>query len=618
MHRVLACQLARSLSDGGYTDLSKLIDLVQTTYRQFDQDRARSERANHLMVSELLEINESRDVALRNLKIKHETLDIALENMAHGLAMFDSDGNLVVSNSQYRQLFAIDAECSRNFEMIVAQVAATLKAGERSMGDIPIVMRENQVEERTFDLADGRTVASTFQPLKAGGWVEVHRDVTDQRKADERIRYLARHDALTGLANRVVFNEAIASECARVQRGAAIAVLCLDLDRFKQVNDTLGHPIGDKLLQAVAERLKASVRATDTLARLGGDEFAILQVMAEQPGGASHLADRIIETISSPFEIDGHQIAIGASVGISISPGDGVEADVLMRNADLALYRAKSDGRRTFRFFESGMDRIAQERRQLELDLRGAVILGEFELHYQPLLDLRSNRISTCEALLRWNHPKRGRIPPDQFIPLAEEIGLIVEIGDWVLRTACLEASTWSANTGIAVNVSPVQFKSEGLVQSVRSALAESGLAAERLEIEVTEAVLLQDTERTLLQLSALKSLGVRVAMDDFGTGYSSLNYLRKFSFDKLKIDRSFVSDISGKMNGRSIVKAVTELASSLGMQTTAEGVETVEQRALLETLNCDEIQGYLISKPLPSAEIAELLHAQKVCTVAA
>ncbi|MFM9940995.1 MAG: putative bifunctional diguanylate cyclase/phosphodiesterase [Hyphomicrobiaceae bacterium] len=618
MHRILSSQLTRCLSPEGYTEMGALINLVNLMYQEFDKDRARSERANQLMVAELGEINEAREQMLATLQSKNQTLDAALENMAHGLAMFNADATLVVSNSRYRSMFELTCVNAETFAAIHRQIASMCASGTMALDDIPKRMLGRQSVEQCLALADGRTIAVTYQPLAHGGWVEVHRDISEQRRADEQIRFLARHDQLTGLANRVVFNEVIESECARVRRGATIAVMCLDLDRFKYVNDTLGHPVGDKLLQSVAARLKATLRGTDTIARLGGDEFAIVQVQAEQPAGAAHLAQRIIESIGEPFEIDGHQVVIGASVGISVSPDDGTDADSLMRNADLALYRAKSEGRRTYRFFESGMDAVAQERRMLELDLRSALIRDEFDLHFQPLLDLKTNTVTACEALIRWQHPSRGRVAPDQFIPLAEEIGLIIEIGDWVLRRACREACLWPAHIGVAVNVSPAQFKAEGLVQSVQTALTLSGLAADRLEIEITEAVLLQDTEKTLGILERLKAIGVRISMDDFGTGYSSLSYLRKFAFDKLKIDRSFISDINSELNGRSIVKAVTELAASLGMMTTAEGVESEQQRSYLESLNCNEIQGYLISKPLPISDITKLLWQREPISVAA
>ncbi len=476
----------------------------------------------------------------------------------------------------------------------------------------------DQALDRSIALVDGRTINTAVQPLRGGGWVEVHLDVTEQRRANERIQFLARHDALTSLHNRVVFNEVIEAEVARVERGAVFAVLCIDLDGFKHVNDTLGHSIGDELLKLVAGRLRSVVRSTDTVARLGGDEFAVVQVQIEQPAGARSLAQRIIDTIAVPFEIEGHQIMIGASIGVAVSPWDGLDSQSLMRNADMALYRAKAGGRRTYRFFEASMDAAARERRELELELRRAIANRDFELHYQPLLDLKSDRIVSCEALIRWNHPTKGRIPPDKFIPMAEDLGLIVEIGHWVLLQACEEARNWPADVGVSVNISPVQFKSDRLVDCVQSVLRETGLDPARLELEITEAVLMQDTQRTIRLLRELKILGVRITLDDFGTGYSSLSYLRKFQFDKLKIDRSFVSDITSGNIGRSIVKAVAELAASLGMRTTAEGVELAEQLEFLKSINCDEIQGYLISRPQAAQSIRHALRTQQPTDIAA
>ena len=508
MHRILSGQLSRSLSPEGFTDIAELVRLVDRTYCQFDKDRGRSERANLLMTEEMADINEVREQTLAALQNKNQILDAALENMAHGLAMFDAGATLVVSNSHYRTMFGLSEGTANTYAAIQSQIGLQLADGCAPIDDVPALMHVGRSVEYSLTMANGRTITSTFQSLAQGGWVEVHHDVSEQRRADERIRFLARHDALTGLSNRTVFNEVIEAECLRVKRGASIAVMCLDLDRFKHVNDTLGHPVGDKLLQVVATRLKATLRTHDTIARLGGDEFAIVQVQVQQPANASQLAKRIIEAIAQPIEIDGHQVVIGTSIGISISPNDGCDADKLLRNADLALYRAKANGRGTFCFFESGMDAIAQERRALEMDLRRALMHGEFDLHYQPLLNLKSNRVSACEALIRWQHPTRGRVPPDRFIPLAEEVGLIHEIGDWVLHKACRDACSWPPHIGLAVNVSPAQFKSESIVQSVQSALRASGLSANRLEVEITEAVLLQDTARTIRSPEAAQGAG--------------------------------------------------------------------------------------------------------------
>jgi diguanylate cyclase (GGDEF)-like protein len=441
-----------------------------------------------------------------------------------------------------------------------------------------------------------------------GGWVSTFEDITERRRAEAQIAHMSRHDALTDLPNRVLFREHMEQNLARVRRGEALAVLCLDLDYFKGINDSLGHAVGDAMLQAVAGRLRDCVREMDTVARLGGDEFAILQVGARQPADATGLAQRIVDMLGQPFDLAGHQLHIGVSVGIAVSPSDGDDPDQLMKNADLALYRAKEDGRNGFRFFEPEMDAKMRLRRTLEADLRKALTQGEFELFYQPVVNLRKNEITGLEALLRWHHPERGLVSPADFIPLAEEIGLIIPLGEWVLRQACAEAATWSSPVTVAVNLSPVQFKSKNLVATVVSALAASRLPPIRLEVEITETVLMQDNEATLDVLHQLRDIGVRISMDDFGTGYSSLSYLRRFPFDKIKIDQSFVRDLVMNGDSLSIVRAVTGLGSSLGMVTTAEGVETAEQLNVLRAEGCTEVQGFVFSPPRPAREITKIL----------
>jgi diguanylate cyclase (GGDEF)-like protein len=385
----------------------------------------------------------------------------------------------------------------------------------------------------------------------------------------------------------------------------------LDLDQFKAVNDTLGHPIGDGLLQAVADRLRDGVHQPDTVARLGGDEFAILQTTIASPLEATGLAGRLIELIEAPFDIAGHQIVIGTSIGIAFAPQDGLDADQLLKCADLALYRAKVDGRGVYRLFQAEMDAAMQARRVLELDLRLALQAGQLELFYQPLIDVRARRITGCEALLRWRHPTQGLVPPDRFIPLAEDTGMIVPIGEWVLRQACADAADWPDGQKVAVNLSVVQFRSRNLVDAVITALRESGLPAGRLELEITETVMLQDTDATLATLHQLRALGIHIAMDDFGTGYSSLSYLRRFPFDRIKIDQSFVRELDTKGDCGAIVRAVIALGRDLGMAITAEGVETRQQLETLERAGCSEIQGHLFSRPVPASALIELLRSE-------
>jgi len=396
------------------------------------------------------------------------------------------------------------------------------------------------------------------------------------------------------------------------QGGRALAVLMIDLDRFKDVNDTLGHPIGDALLKTVAQRLGDCVRETDTIGRLGGDEFAIVQRTSDPAADSVILAKRIQEVIDAPLDLDGHHVRIGTSIGIAIAPGDGQNPDQLLKNADLALYRAKSEGRGTYRYFEPEMDQRMQARRSLEKDLRDALVNGEFELHYQPLVNLERDEICGFEALLRWHHPKRGNVPPGDFIGLAEETGLIVPIGEWVLRQACAEAARWPVHLKIAVNISPAQFKARNLADVVVRTLAATGMSPNRLELEITESVMLQDEKAAFATLTQLHDLGVRIALDDFGTGYSSLSNLRKFPFDKIKIDRSFVSDLSAaNVDALAVVRSVAQLGVSLGMATTAEGVETKEQLDYVRAEGCTEMQGYFICPPSPAEYIERLIQRE-------
>jgi diguanylate cyclase (GGDEF)-like protein/PAS domain S-box-containing protein len=440
-------------------------------------------------------------------------------------------------------------------------------------------------------------------------------DVTEKRQAEARIAHMAHHDSLTGLPNRLLFLERLEEALLRVRRyPETLAVLYLDLDQFKSVNDTLGHPVGDKLLVAVADRLRKCLRDCDMVARFGGDEFAVLQIGLAGPDEAAILGERIVTFLSEPYDIEGQQGVIGASVGIALAPADGEDAEQLLRNADIALYQAKEDGRRAFRFFEPGMDARLRARRALEFDLRKALAAGEFELYYQPLITLETGVISGFEALLRWHHPVRGMVAPAEFLPVAEEIGLIVPIGEWVLRQACAEATAWPDDLKVAVNLSPVQFKKGNLPQLVFETLASAGLPAARLELEITESIFLANSEANLATLRRLRALGIGISMDDFGTGYSGLSYLRAFPFDKIKIDRSFISELGDNADSLAIIKAVTHLGSTLGIPTLAEGAETEKQFAQLREAGCTETQGYLFSRPVPASEIAGLLSSRRNC----
>jgi len=440
------------------------------------------------------------------------------------------------------------------------------------------------------------------------GYRGTTRDITGRKEDEALIAFMAQHDPLTGVPNRKLLRGKIQQALTGVTPEAGVAVLYLDLDRFKTVNDTLGHPVGDGLLRAVAERLTACLRGIDTVARLGGDEFAIVQTAVADRAQVCALASRITSAIAQPFDIDGHQVSVVVTLGIAMAPAHGGSSDVLMRNADIALYRAKAEQPGGWLFFEAGMGARLDARRELETDLRSALGRGQFEVLYQPLCDVGTRRVTGFEALLRWHHPVRGLVTPDEFIPIAEDTGLIESIGAWVLGQACADAARWPDSLHIAVNLSPVQFKSPTLVAAVRDALGKSGLAARRLELEITEAVLMQNGEGTLRALNELRGLGATIALDDFGTGYSSLSYLRSFPFDKIKIDRSFIMDMTKNEGAAAIVRAIAALAMSLNLITTAEGVETEEQFALVRSEGCTEAQGYLFSRPQPAADIDKLL----------
>jgi diguanylate cyclase (GGDEF)-like protein len=582
---------------------------------QFDEIEKLTSSFNG-MVSELTDARARLiDWSESEIKTQYERLNAAINNMPLGLCMFDRDRKLIVCNKNYATIYGIAPEHTRPGTPVETILQRRFETGtyggesEAVVADLQSKIASGKPWYGVTELADGRVIAVSHRPTANGGYIAIHEDITDRRAAELKIAHMAHFDALTDLPNRVRFRENMVAALARVDRGSEkMAVLCIDLDHFKDVNDTLGHPIGDALLRQVAERLKPCIRGHDSIARLGGDEFAIVQTAATQPESATALANRLIKELSIPFDIQGHQVVVGTSIGIAVAPDDDTDADALLKKADLALYRAKEDGRGTFRFFEPEMDAKMQYRRALELDLRQALPLGQFEVFYQPLVTVDGGQVSGFEALLRWHHPVRGMVPPDSFISLTEEIGLINSIGAWVLKQACNEAAKWPNDIRIAVNLSPVQFKSKTLVLDVIAALGESGLKPSRLELEITETVLLQDTEATIAILNQLRALGVRISMDDFGTGYSSLGYLRKFPFDKIKIDRSFIRDLADKPDSIAIVRAVTRLGSTLGIATTAEGVETQEQLDMLIREGCTEAQGYLFSKPAPAGDVEGMI----------
>ncbi|MYZ48949.1 EAL domain-containing protein [Propylenella binzhouense] len=558
------------------------------------------------------ELIEKREDELRTQNLR---FNAALSNMSQGLSMFDGNRQLIVCNERYAEVYGLPRDLIRpgttQREILECRVALGIFAG----GDPQAYIRSrvenastSEPSDQILELSDGRIVAIARRPMAGGGWVSTHEDITERRRAEARIAHLATHDCLTALPNRILFRQRLEEALAALRPGQAVAVHCLDLDRFKAVNDTLGHPVGDLLLEAVSARLRRCVREGDTVARLSGDEFAIVQAGIARPEEAESLAARLVDAVREPYFLDGHRVSVGASVGTAMANEAGGPPDELLRNADTALYRAKADGRGAHRLFEPGMDETLQHRRALERDLRNAVAHGGFEVHYQPIINLATEAISGFEALLRWNRPGYGEVPPGAFIPVAEETGLIEPLGRWVLHQACREAAQWPDGIRVAVNLSPVQFAGANLVDEVRAALAEARLAPGRLELEITETVLLQDGPSTLAKLNDLRQLGVRIAIDDFGAGDSSLAHLRRFPFDRIKIDRSFISELPESGDCAAIVRAMTDLGGNLGMPTTAEGVESRAQLDHLKLQGCSEAQGFLFSRATPARDVPGLL----------
>jgi diguanylate cyclase (GGDEF)-like protein len=628
MKSLFARQLAKATKPGGTLDVDLLAQLVSGAYDQAHHDRQRTDRSIALMIEELDRLNrgleqlvEERTVALRareeELRAQNFRFDAALNNMSQALLMFDSSARLVISNHRYHEMYGLSPEAVKPGCPLRDLLESRRESGTFSddtdsyVENLTSVITQGKTWSQLMELPDGRTIAILNHPIAGGGWVATHEDITERRRAEKQIAHMARHDALTDLPNRLLLRDSLAHALAELPRDKRLAVLYLDLDHFKNVNDTLGHQIGDELLKTVADRLQNCVREADTVARVGGDEFAIIRPGIDQPHDAALLARQICEAIREPCDLHGHAVIVDTSIGIALAPDDGSDPTELLKNADMALYRAKADGRGTYRFFEPAMDAGMKARRNLELALRMALVNGEFELHYQPLVNLDDRRITSCEALIRWQHPERGLIPPAEFIPIAEEIGLIVPLGEWVLRQACCDAMNWPADIKVAVNLSPIQVMNQNIVAVVVGALAAAGLSANRLEIEITESVLMQNSEATLATLHRLRALGVKISMDDFGTGYSSLSYLRSFPFDKIKIDRCFISGLATGDDSVAIVLAIAGLAKHLGIATTAEGVETKQQLQQVKALGCSEMQGFLFSPPRRIDEVTQMLRAR-------
>jgi diguanylate cyclase (GGDEF)-like protein/PAS domain S-box-containing protein len=618
---LFARQLAKARAASGEVNLELLGNLVASAYEQSASDRRRTDRSISMMIEELDQLNRSLEgvVAKRTaeLREREQELDAAIENMPHGLIMFDATGTMVVCNQRYIEMYRLSPEIIRPGCTLRELLDHRARNGtfsadpEQFVEGLRASIAMGETTRLIVEIADGRTVSLVNRRMSSGGWVATHEDITERRDAEKKIAHMAGHDMLTDLPNRVLLRERLSQALAGVHRGERLSVLYIDLDHFKTVNDTLGHPIGDQLLRAVSSRLHKCVRGCDTVARVGGDEFAIILTAVDGPSDATALACKVCDAIRAPYEIDGHTIIIDSSIGISLAPNDSVDPDTLMKNADMALYRAKADGRGIYRFFEPEMDARMHARRMLELALRNALSKQEFEVYYQPIINLNDNTITSFEALIRWHHPERGMISPAEFIPLSEEIGLIVPLGEWIVRKACFDAAKWPEDVKLAVNLSPVQLTNPNLVSVVVNALAASGLTPNRLELEITEAVLMQNTEVTIATLHRLRDLGVHISMDDFGTGYSSLSYLRSFPFDKIKIDRSFIKGLGDGKESAAIVRAVAGLAQSLHMTTTAEGVETEQQMEHVRSLGCTEMQGFLFSPPICLHDVARMFDAQ-------
>ena len=593
-----------------HAEVRQLLENLQLTS---DELADANEKVKKAMAAAQLhnQILRARDMELHT---QNARFDAALNNMSQALCLVDAQSRLIECNVRFLELFGVARTAARpgaSMPQVFQAVSEARRYDGRMIESIRLEQESLAVSGRSGKFfqedAQGRALAVSHQPMDDGGWVATYEDISERRRAEAQISFMAHHDALTSLPNRLLFRERMETALARLTGpGDSLAVLCIDLDHFKDVNDTLGHPAGDALLRAVAGRLRNCIRDCDVVARLGGDEFAILQISGDQPDAAESLAQRIVESLAETYDVDGHPAVVGASVGVALATDPAASPDVLLKCADMALYRAKADGRGRHCFFQAEMDAELQARKAIELDLRDALSRQQFDVFYQPQFDLARGQVSGFEALLRWRHPQRGMVPPDQFIPIAEDLQLIGAIGEWVLHRACADATCWPPHVHIAVNLSPMQFYGGDLVETVREALASAGLAPSRLELEITESALLEHDEHVLAALHRLRALGVRIALDDFGTGYSSLSYLRSFPFDKIKVDQSFVREIGKRPDCLAIVRSIADLAQQLGMTTVAEGVETQEQLTAVREAGCTEVQGYLLGRPAPRAALPD------------
>lgn len=629
MHKLLAKQLQKATQPTGEVDIEKLQQLIAAAYEEADQDRQRTDRSISLMVEEIdaFQAGLQADIAQqtaqlrdsrRQLRLQNRRMAEALDSTGHAISIYDSERRLIYCNDKFLQLYRLPKRLGRrgtSFEDVLrGRIAANSHVGEDLTAYIADRLRlsENHLAATEVNtLNSGQIVSVTHQPLADGGWVSTHKDITEFSRLQEELAHHAYHDALTDLPNRHMLQMRLA-ECVREADGlGSFALLLVDLDGFKAINDTLGHSAGDAVLKEVSRRLEAAAGSTGMAARMGGDEFAVVMEVGAVARDAHMLAVQITEAGRVPFSIDGQPQEVAFSVGVAVAPGDGATPDQLLKNADLALYAAKAERRGSYRFFEPAMDKALRDRRNLERDLGLALERGEFELFYQPILNLKTQGFAGFEALLRWRHAEEGYISPARFIPVAEETGLIVPIGDWVLRQAIEEAAKWPRNLRVAINVSSVQFQRGNVVPSIMNALATSGLSPERVEIEITESVFFDNTASNLDALRQLHALGLKIALDDFGTGFSALSYLLSYPFDKIKIDGSFVRAIDNAAGAQTIVRAVAEIGHGMGITTTAEGVETAAQLRNVHAAGYNEAQGFLIARPMPAGLVRKLLEGE-------
>lgn len=608
---IIVCFAAPLLA---FNNFSVAFAVVGMSFIAIAADRNIADRTGHFndVIRALTDTRTRLENSRQTLEQDRSTLQTAINNMSQGLLLFNVSEQLVICNRRYLEMYHLSPEIVKpgcTFRQLIEyhkQARSFDGDINNHLQDLRSRLRTGRASQIQNGLPDGRSIQIVNQPLPDGGWVATHEDITEQRRSAARIAFLAHHDALTGLANRAAISQRIEEAAARERRtGEPFSVLLLDLDRFKQVNDTLGHPAGDALLREVAARLKATLRETDVLGRLGGDEFAIIQTSAiNQRQAAIALSSRIIDLLSQSFTIERNDVSIGTSIGISLAPQDASDPAGLLKMADLALYQAKSAGRGNYQFFNTDMTVAATERRELEMALRHAISNHELEVHYQPIVDANTLKVTAAEALLRWRHPIKGLLTPELFLPVAEESGLIAQIGRWVLETACKQAAAWPDHITLAVNLSPVQFRRPSFQGVVTTALAESRLPPRRLELEITETALAGSSVEYLSVLQKLKELGIAIALDDFGTGHSSLSQLTMFPFDKIKIDKSFIGNMTQRADCGAIIEATLTLAKRLGIATTAEGVETADQCRLLRAAGVTSMQGYLFAQPVPAGHV--------------